>query len=176
MPADDMLLRLERLVDAQAPCQASIYDEHFDYLTWNEPYALVRHDPGTLPVNRRNMLWMMFTHPANRARMVRWESAARQSQPVPRRGRPPSRRSALHRARGSPKRGKPLFRDRWPTSYPLLLARSNRRKASRGQADPARDVPLRLVDQPSMIMVVQVPASNTYLARVRSLLVHSPSC
>ena len=29
---------------------------------------------------------------------------------------------------------------------------------------------LRLVDQPGLIMVVQVPASSTYLARVRSLL------
>jgi len=29
---------------------------------------------------------------------------------------------------------------------------------------------LRLVDQPGLIMVVQVPASKTYLARVRSLL------
>ena len=29
---------------------------------------------------------------------------------------------------------------------------------------------LRLVDQPGLIMVVQVPASETYLARVRSLL------
>jgi hypothetical protein len=29
---------------------------------------------------------------------------------------------------------------------------------------------LRLVDQPGLIMVVQVPANETYLARVRSLL------
>ena len=32
---------------------------------------------------------------------------------------------------------------------------------------------LRLVDQPGLIMVVQVPASKTYLARVRSLLTSS---
>ena len=29
---------------------------------------------------------------------------------------------------------------------------------------------LRLVDQPDLVMVVQVPATTTYLARVRSLL------
>jgi len=29
---------------------------------------------------------------------------------------------------------------------------------------------LRLVDQPDLVMVIQVPASKTYLARVRSLL------
>ena len=97
VPAGDMLPRLQRLVDAEAPCPASVYDEHFDYLVWNEPYALVRHDPGTLPASRRNMLWMMFTDPVNRARMVRWESAARAvlSQFRAAAG-PPSRRPALH--------------------------------------------------------------------------------
>jgi hypothetical protein len=29
---------------------------------------------------------------------------------------------------------------------------------------------LRLVDQPDLVMVVQVPANGTYLARVNSLL------
>src|SRR5262249_10185930 len=76
-PADGMLPRLQRLVDSAAPNPASVYDEHFDYLVWNQPYAQVRHDPGTLPASRRNMLWMMFTDPDNRARMVHWESAAR---------------------------------------------------------------------------------------------------
>jgi transcriptional regulator with XRE-family HTH domain len=48
VPAGDMLPRLQRLVDAEAPCPASVYDEHFDYVVWNEPYALARHDPGIL--------------------------------------------------------------------------------------------------------------------------------
>ena len=87
-----MLPRLQRLVDAQAPCLASVYDEHFDCLVWNEPYAVVRHDPGTLPASRRNMLWMMFTDPVNRARMARWEWPSGRAQPVPRRGRATCRR------------------------------------------------------------------------------------
>ena len=76
-PEGDLLPRLQLLVDTAAPSPASVYNSRFDYLVWNEPYARVRHDPGTLPAARRNMLWMMFTDPANRARMVRWESAAR---------------------------------------------------------------------------------------------------
>jgi hypothetical protein len=76
VPVDAMLPRLQRLVDAEALSPASVYDEHFDYLVWNRPYARVRHDPSTLPADRRNMLWVMFTDPDNRARMVRWESAA----------------------------------------------------------------------------------------------------
>ena len=75
--AEDEQPRLQRLVDAAAPSPASIYDEHFDYLAWNHPYARVRYDPSALPVSRRNMVWMMFTDPANRARLLRWEAAAR---------------------------------------------------------------------------------------------------
>lgn len=74
---DDVAPRLQRLVDAAAPNAAVIYDAHFDYLAWNIPYARIRHDPGALPPDRRNLVWMMFTHNENRSRMVRWEPAAR---------------------------------------------------------------------------------------------------
>jgi MmyB-like transcription regulator ligand binding domain len=49
---------------------------------WNTPYRRVRHDLDVLPGDRRNLLWMMFTDAANRARMPRWEPAARRAQPV----------------------------------------------------------------------------------------------
>ena len=71
-PADDLLPRLQRLVDAVTPNIASIYDGCFDYLVWNQPYVLVRNDPGDLPSDRRNLLWMMFTDTENRTRMTRW--------------------------------------------------------------------------------------------------------
>ena len=143
VPADDMLPRLQRLVDAQAPCPASVYDEHFDYLVWNEPYALVRHDPGTLPASRRNMLWMMFTDPVNRARMARWESAARAvlSQFRAAAGRHPGdpRFTELVEALSE---ASPQFRDWW-AEHPVRYFRpaDDRRQASRSRADPARDVP-----------------------------------
>jgi len=76
-PIDDVLARLQRLVDAVTPNIACIYDIHFDYLVWNTPYMRVRHDPGKFPRARRNLLWMMFTDSENRHRMVRWEPAAR---------------------------------------------------------------------------------------------------
>src|ERR1035438_2483983 len=74
---DDVLPRLQRLVNAAAPNIASIYDMHFDYVVWNTPYKRLRHDPAMLPADRRNLLWMMFNDAENRARMVRWEPAAR---------------------------------------------------------------------------------------------------
>jgi hypothetical protein len=74
---DDALPRLQRLVNAAAPNIASVYDMHFDYVVWNEPYRRLRNDPAQLPAERRNLLWMMFSDAKNRARMVRWEPAAR---------------------------------------------------------------------------------------------------
>jgi hypothetical protein len=172
VPAADMLPRLQRLVDAEAPCPASVYDEHFDYVVWNEPYALVRHDPGTLPASRRNMLWMMFTDPVNRARMVRWESAARAvlSQFRAAAGRHPGdpRFTELVEALSE---ASPRFRDWWgehPVRYfrPAVIA-VRYPEAGLIQLEMFQ---LRLVDQPGLVMVMQVPASETYLARVRSLL------
>ena len=171
-PADDMLPRLQRLVDANAPNPASVYDEHFDYLVWNEPYARVRHDPGTLPASRRNMLWMMFTDPDNRARMVYWESAARAvlSQFRAAFGRHPDdpRFAELVAALTE---SSPQFRDWW-AEYPVRYFRPATIAIKHPEAGliQLEMFQLRLVDQPDLVMVVQVPATTTYLARVRSLL------
>jgi transcriptional regulator with XRE-family HTH domain len=170
--AADMLPRLQRLVDAEAPCPASVYDEHYDYLVWNEPYAVVRSDPGTLPAARRNMLWMMFTDPANLARMVRWESAARAvlSQFRVAAGRHPGdpRFTELVEALSE---ASPQFRVWW-AEHPVRYFRP----AVIGVRHPSAGLirlemfQLRLVDQPGLVMVVQVPDGETSLMRVRSLL------
>ncbi len=170
--ASDMLPRLQLLVDAAAPSPASVYDEHFDYLVWNEPYTRVRHDPSTLAAPRRNMLWMMFTDPGNRARMARWEPAARAvlSQ----------FRAAAGRRAGDPRfaelvaaltEASPQFRDWW-AEYPVRSFRPVTVAVSHPEAGliQLEMFQLRLVDQPGLIMVIQVPASSTSLARVRSLL------
>jgi transcriptional regulator with XRE-family HTH domain len=171
-PDDDTLPRLQRLVDAQAPSPASVYDEHFDYLAWNESYAVVRHDPSTLPAGRRNMLWMMFTDPGNRARMLHWESAARAvlSQFRAAAGRSPgdARFDELTEALIQ---ASPQFRDWW-AEYPVRYFRP----ATIAIRHPDAGVigleifQLRLIDQPRLIMVVQVPAGPASLERVKSLL------
>ncbi len=76
-PRDEVVPRVQRMVDALSPNVASVYDLHFDYLAWNTPYVVVRHDPARFPPDRRNLAWMMFTDQENRARMLRWEPAAR---------------------------------------------------------------------------------------------------
>ncbi len=171
-PPGDVLPRLQRLVDIQAPSPASVFDEHFDYLAWNHSYARVRHDPGTLPASRRNMIWMMFTDPDNRARMVHWEPAARSvlSQ----------FRTAVGRSPADPRfaeltaaltEASPQFREWWgeyPVRYfqPATIA-IRHPGAGLIQLEMFQ---LRLVDQPRLTLVLQVPASKTYLERVTSLV------
>ena len=171
-PADDTLPRLQRLVDSQVPSPASVYDEHFDYLVWNEPYARVRHDPGTLPASRRNMLWMMFTDPDNRARMARWEPAARAvlSQFRAAAGRHPDDPRFTELAAALTE-SSPQFRHWW-AQYPVRYFRPATIAIKHPEAGliQLEMFQLRLVDQPDLLMVVQVPASTTYLARVRTLL------
>jgi transcriptional regulator with XRE-family HTH domain len=171
-PTGDVLPRLQHLVDAAAPSPATVYDEHFDYLVWNQPYTRVRHDPSTLPGNRRNMLWMMFTDPDNRACMVRWEPAARAvlSQ----------FRAAASRKPDDPRfaelvtaliEASPQFRDWW-AEYPVRSFRPVTVAVKHPEAGliQLEMFQLRLLDQPSLIMVIQVPAHQTDLERVRSLL------
>jgi hypothetical protein len=63
VPGEELRPRLQRLVDAVAPNIASVYDVHYDYLTWNTPNQLVRHDLAGLPAGRRNLMWMMSPSP-----------------------------------------------------------------------------------------------------------------
>jgi len=174
-PADDFLGRLQLLVDTATPSPASVYDEHFDYVAWNEAYRRVRHDPGTLPPDRRNMVWMMFTDEANRARMRGWESAARAvlSQFRVAAGRHPgdARFAELIDALGNASQ---QFRDGW-AQYPVRYFRPATIAIRHPDAGliTLQMFQLRLVDQPGLVAVIQVPANSKSLERVQSLLAGS---
>ncbi|MBB2745539.1 UNVERIFIED_ORG: transcriptional regulator with XRE-family HTH domain [Microbispora rosea subsp. rosea] len=164
--------RLRRLVDAAAPNAASVYDARFDYLAWNTPYALLRHDPLTLPPGRRNLLWMMFTDAGNRARMVHWEPAARAviSQ----------FRAAMGRRPGDPaftalvaelSEVSPEFREWW-ADYPVRRFRPATVTIDHpeiGRLD-LEVFQLRPAEHPDLLLVLQVPAGEDGRRRVTSLL------
>ena len=169
--------RLQRLVDAAAPNAASVYDLHFDYLAWNEPYRLIRHDPAGLPAGRRNLLWMMFTDADNRARMTTWDAAARAllSQ----------FRAAAGRHPGDPRfteltaaltEASPQFRDWW-AQYPVRYFRPARIRIRHPQAGriTLELFQLRLEDDPGLMMVTQVPADPASRDRVAALLAGPPA-
>jgi transcriptional regulator with XRE-family HTH domain len=169
------LPRLQRLVDAAAPNVACVYDAHFDYVVWNQPYVRVRHDPGEYPAHRRNLLWMMFTDATNRARMLNWEPAARAvlSQ----------FRTAVGQRPHNPRHveivtelteASPEFRDWW-AEYPVRSFRP----ATIGIDHPevgriALELfQLRPVEHPDLLLVIQVPATD-HDVRLVARLVNPP--
>ena len=168
--------RLQRLVDAVAPNPASVYDVHFDYLAWNEPYRRIRHDPAGLAAGRRNLLWMMFTDSENRARLTTWDRAARAllSQ----------FRAAAGRHPGDPRfaelvaaltEASPQFRDWW-AEYPVRYFRPARIRIRHPQAGriTLEMFQLRLEDDPGLLQVLLVPADPASRDRVAALLAGHP--
>ncbi|MCW2919838.1 MAG: helix-turn-helix domain protein [Actinomycetia bacterium] len=171
-PVDKVLPRLQQLVDAVAPNIASIYDVHFDFVVWNPSYARLRHDPGMLPVDRRNLLWMMFTDAENRARMIRWEPAARAVLSQFRAAvgqRPDDPRFAVIVAELS--EASPEFREWW-ADYPVRYFRPATIEIDHPEIGRLglEMFQLHPVEDPDLLMVLQVPASKEYLQRVTSLL------
>jgi hypothetical protein len=145
---------------------------NFDYVVWNTPYRRLRNDPALLPADRRNLVWMMFNDAENRARMVRWEPAARAvlSQ----------FRSVVGQKSDDPRfaaivaqltEASPEFRGWW-AEYPVR----DFRPATIGVHHPEigrlnlEMFQFRPVEHPDMLMVLQVPRSMDDLQRVTSLL------
>ncbi|MGV9410901.1 helix-turn-helix transcriptional regulator [Nocardia sp. NPDC003693] len=163
--------RLQRLVDAVLPNPASIFDRDFDYVVWNTAYVRVRHDPLDLPPRRRNLLWMMFTDKENRARMPRWEFAARAvlSQLRDATGSRPGD-PGLSALVSELSRESPEFA-RWWSEYPV----GRFRPATITVAHPeAGDIELELfqlrpAEDPGLLLVVQVPATPLAAERIAAL-------
>lgn len=164
--------RLQRLVDAVMPHPASIYGEDFDYLVWNRAYVRVRDNPLDLPPGRRNLLWMMFTDKANRMRMEHWERAALAvlSQLRDALGRRPSdpRLTELVAALIAES---PEFRHWW-SEYPVRRFRPAVITVRHPDAVPIEleVFQLRPVENPFLLMVVQVPATPVAAERIAGLL------
>ncbi|QLY29833.1 helix-turn-helix domain-containing protein [Nocardia huaxiensis] len=164
--------RMQRLVDAVLPNPASVYDAAFDYLAWNSAYVQLRHDPLDTPPARRNLLWMMFTDNDNRARMPRWEFAARAvlSQLRDAMGRRPDDPRLTALVAGL-RAESPEFR-LWWEEYPVRRFRPATITVEHPSAG-AIELELfqsRPVDDPALLLVVQVPATELAAARLSTLL------
>jgi transcriptional regulator with XRE-family HTH domain len=164
--------RLQRLVDAAAPTIASIYDVHLDYVAWNVPYQRLRHDPGSMPDGRRNLLWMMFTDSGSRSRLVRWEPAARSvlgqfRAAAGRRPHDPRFAAIVDELSAA----SPQFRQWW-TDYPVRDFRPATITVDHPAIGPLalEMFQLRPVEHPDLLMVVQVPATSADRDRVAAFL------
>jgi len=170
--AADLTPRLQRLVDAALPNIASACDIHFDYLAWNQAYAVLRHDPASLPADRRNLVWMMFAGTRRGAGTRHWEPAARAvlSQfRIAASQRPDDPRfaelvTALTEA-------SPQFRAWW-AEYPVRSFRPVTIVIDHPAAGPVAVelYQLRMAERPDITLVLQVPASAADLRRVTAVL------
>ena len=163
VPAGDMLPGSSGWSMPRRPALASVYDEHFDYLVWNEPYAAGPARPRHAP-----------RQPAQHA----LDDVHRPGQPRPH-GPLGIGRSGRCSASSAPRPGRhpgdprftelvealseasPQFRDWWaehPVRYfrPAVIA-VRHPEAGLIQLEMFQ---LRLVDQPGLIMVVQVPPAR----------------
>jgi transcriptional regulator with XRE-family HTH domain len=170
-PAAD---RAQRLVDSLMPNIASVYDGHFDFVAWNLAYSRIRTDPAELPPDQRNLLWWMFTDHRNRAMMRDWESAARailsQFRAVAGRRPDDKRLTAVVTALAA---ASPEF-SAWWQEYPV----NEFRPATIGLSHPAAGeldlqlFQLRMVEDPDLLLVLQLPATGEDRARIAIALDH----
>ena len=69
--------RLQRVLDALELSPAVVKTSTWDVIAWNRAAAAVLKDYGSLPVDQRNIVRLMFCDPQVRAAQPDWESVAR---------------------------------------------------------------------------------------------------
>ncbi|GAA4684786.1 helix-turn-helix domain-containing protein [Frondihabitans cladoniiphilus] len=68
---------LRRLLDQLSETPALLLGNRMDILAWNECATALYLDFEALPLEQRNYVWLLFTHPAMRALHLEWEHDAR---------------------------------------------------------------------------------------------------
>ena len=69
--------RLQRVLDALEPSPALIRTATWDVVAWNRAATVMLTDYGSLPLEQRNLLRIIFLDPRARAVQYDWESVAR---------------------------------------------------------------------------------------------------
>ena len=67
---------VQPLIDQLEPFPAMVVNARLDLLAYNRVYASFFDDLDALPVEDRNLLWLVFTHPEWRATIVDWDEVA----------------------------------------------------------------------------------------------------
>src|SRR3954466_12564615 len=67
---------IQPLLHQLEPYPAAVVNGRYDILAYNRTYQALIGPLDELPTEDRNMLWLMFTDPEVRSRMVNWEQAA----------------------------------------------------------------------------------------------------
>jgi len=64
---------VQPLIDRLEPFPAMVVSSRLDLLAWNRVYGSFFEDLETIPIEDRNILWLVFTHPQWRASVVDWD-------------------------------------------------------------------------------------------------------
>ncbi len=75
MPSD-VGPELNRLLVTLEPAPACLLGPRFDFLAWNGPFDRL-WKPGSLPANRRNLMWLYLAKGPTARRTVGWQERAR---------------------------------------------------------------------------------------------------
>jgi hypothetical protein len=67
---------LQNVLDALLPSPAFVTNERLDIIGWNRTASQVFADYGALPDWERNLVWLLYTDPAQRTIYVQWQEAA----------------------------------------------------------------------------------------------------
>jgi transcriptional regulator with XRE-family HTH domain len=64
---------VQPLIDQLEPFPAMVVNSRLDLLAYNGVYASFFDDLGAIPIEDRNILWLVFTHPEMQAAIVDWD-------------------------------------------------------------------------------------------------------
>ena len=164
---------LQQVLDALGIYPAYVVNAHWEVIAWNEAACRVFLDFATLAPHERNLLWLLFTHPALRQLYVDWESVAQRMVAL--------FRVSTTRSVGEPwlldlidalSRKSPAFREWWPrhdlTESPHDAKELNHPLVGTLSLHPS---PLQLGHSPDSWMLVYTPLPQTETrARLERLL------
>lgn len=75
-PDDELPEGITSMLENLLPNPACVYDWRFDYRAWNRAFTLVWRDLDSLPVEHRNLIWIIFKDPAIRELVDDWSTRA----------------------------------------------------------------------------------------------------
>nr|WP_275586450.1 XRE family transcriptional regulator [Geodermatophilus normandii] len=76
-PGQEVPGHVQRLLDALGPSPAYALTADWSIAGWNRAYELFYPGVAAVPVAERNLLWLVFTHPAVRALLGDWDTDSR---------------------------------------------------------------------------------------------------
>lgn len=169
---EHLLGSLRRMVAALDPNPAYVMDERFDILAWNSAQSALWRDPGGVPPERRNLMWLAFTDPRLSSLIAGWEKTARELVA--------QFRAAAGRHPADPRYAE-LVREltevsgdfrAWWEGYPVAefdngLRQVDHPVVGRLDLDSAH---LRVAEDPALTLVLHTPVGPEDAARLRQLV------